>query len=419
MVLADRGIVCIDEFDKMSDLDRVAIHEVMEQQTVTISKAGIHASLNARCSVIAAANPIWGQYREHASPQENIRLPDSLLSRFDLLFVVLDWCTEEHDRRISEHVLRMHRWVPPGVPEGVPIPERDFIFGEDDTIDAEGDDSVYLKTSTPNYFTDNDDDEDDENNADDTLTNNFVRKYVHYARTNVVPVLTKAASDHIVTAYATFRTEQPARGEALTFPVTPRTLETLIRLSTAHAKARLSPRVERKDVKVAEEMIRFCLYKEVLKKKKKRQSKKARQHSDGEDSESGHEVDEKTAISNEKDMLDAPMQSLSLTGPFQKQPPPPPLSSSGMAAEDIVSSFIAEDKLIADSLPYTQPSAEFDSQSQPVLDRVGLVQMLSRFPRNKALRIAELGVGEQTMPVLQQLADENKLMIVGDSIILI
>lgn len=411
MVLADRGIVCIDEFDKMSDLDRVAIHEVMEQQTVTISKAGIHASLNARCSVIAAANPIWGQYREHASPQENIRLPDSLLSRFDLLFVVLDWCNEEHDRRISEHVLRMHRWVPPGVPEGVPIPERDFIFGEDDAIDDEGDESVYLKTSTPNYFPD--DDEDNEAEDDDTLTNGFVRKYVHYARTNVVPVLTKAASDHIVAAYTTFRTEQPARGEALTFPVTPRTLETLIRLSTAHAKARLSSRVERKDVKVAEEMVRFCLYKEVLKKKKKRQSKKARQHSGGEDSDSGNEGEERTpAVLSEKDPLDAPMQSLSLAGPLQRQPP-----SSAMAVDDIVSSFIAEDKLIADSLPYTQPSAELDSQ--PVLDRAGLVQMLSRFPRNKALRIADLGIGEQAMPILQQLADENKLMLVGDSFILI
>jgi DNA replication licensing factor MCM5 len=108
MVLADGGVVCIDEFDKMRDEDRVAIHEAMEQQTISIAKAGITTILNARTSVLAAANPIFGRYDDLKTPGENIDFQTTILSRFDMIFIVKDDHNRARDEKIAKHVMGIH-----------------------------------------------------------------------------------------------------------------------------------------------------------------------------------------------------------------------------------------------------------------------------------------------------------------------
>ncbi|CAB1339801.1 unnamed protein product, partial [Coregonus sp. 'balchen'] len=260
MVLGDRGVVCIDEFDKMSDMDRTAIHEVMEQGRVTIAKAGIHARLNARCSVLAAANPVYGRYDQYKTPMENIGLQDSLLSRFDLLFIMLDQMDAEQDREISDHVLRMHRYRDPREQDGTAMAfggSVDILATEDpDSVQDEQEElQVYEKHNNLLHGT--------KRRREKVVSKEFMRKYIHIAKTS---------------------------------PVTARTLETLIRLSTAHAKARMSKVVELEDSEVAVELVQFAYFKKVLEKEKKR----GRKEQDSGSEEEEEETTQRTPRSDKK-----------------------------------------------------------------------------------------------------------------------
>lgn len=202
MVLADGGIVCIDEIDKMRDEDRVAIHEAMEQGTVSIAKAGIVARLNARASVLAAGNPKYGRYIPSRPIAENINLPITILSRFDLIFTLRDLTDVERDKSLVRHVLRTHEAIEEVRPEIPP---------------------------------------------------DILRKYVAYARKYVKPRLTRDAELLIEEFYLEMRRKSAEVPEA-PIAITTRQLEALIRLAEAHARMALKSYV---DVEDAAEAIRL------------------------------------------------------------------------------------------------------------------------------------------------------------------
>ena len=208
VVLGDQGLVCIDEFDKMRPEDRSALHEVMEQQSASIAKGGIVATLNARTSILAAANPMFGKYDPFKNLTENVNLPIPLLTRFDLIFVVRDIPHKEKDRQIAQHILSQHG-----------------TSGTDTTslIDV------------------------------DILT-----KYLAYAKQND-PVLTKQAENKIMEFYLKMRSVEGEDKEKM-ITITPRQLEGLIRLSTARARILLKNQVEEDDADRA-----IYLFNEMLK----------------------------------------------------------------------------------------------------------------------------------------------------------
>jgi replicative DNA helicase Mcm len=197
LVLADKGVACIDELDKMRPDDRVAIHEALEQQTVSVAKGGIVATLNARAAVLAAANPALGRYEPHRNVGENINLPVTILSRFDLIFIIKDQPEPDYDARMSEHILSLHRSKVS--PETAP-------FAPD-----------------------------------------FLRKYISFAK-RIIPVLSPQAVSELRDFYLKMRSKGGAEAAVA---ITPRQLEALVRISEARARAFLREVVTVEDAKSA------------------------------------------------------------------------------------------------------------------------------------------------------------------------
>jgi DNA replication licensing factor MCM2 len=227
LVLADRGVCLIDEFDKMNEQDRTSIHEAMEQQSISVSKAGIVTSLQARCSVIAAANPIGGRYDSSCTLAENVELTDPILQRFDCLCVLQDTVDPVADERLASFVTESHMMSVPtsDVARGAALaPERSRIESSDG-IDS-----------------------------GDLIPQSLLRKYIQYARAHCRPALRGGTFDQekIASLYVQLRKESTSSGGV---PIAVRHVESIMRMAEAHAKMHLRDYVRDDDMDASIKMM--------------------------------------------------------------------------------------------------------------------------------------------------------------------
>ena len=229
LVLADKGLACIDELDKMSEQDRSSLHEAMESQRISVAKAGITATLQCRCSLLAAANPKAGRFDEETPIQLQINLPPALMSRFDLMFVLRDVVNKTRDRNITEHILNSHL-------RGQARAHMEEEMVGDVNVKKVREDTENLKAP---------------------YSVEILRKYVAYAKKNFFPVMSREAYETIRNDYLNIR----GKGDEGAIPITARQLEGYVRLSEASAKMHLRNVVTEKDAQVAVQLIDYFLEK--------------------------------------------------------------------------------------------------------------------------------------------------------------
>lgn len=229
LVLADKGIAAVDELDKMDSSDRSAMHEGLEQQKISVSKAGINATLKARCSLLGAANPKYGRFDQYEPIGEQIDLEPALISRFDLIFTVTDSPDPDHDSRLAKHIIKTN------------------YAGEINTQREELASSEF----TPEQVAEVTQEVAPEIDAE------LLRKYIAHAKRSCYPTMTEEAKDLIEEFYVNLRSK--GADEDAPVPVTARKLEAMVRLAEASARVRLSDTVERIDADRATDIVESCL----------------------------------------------------------------------------------------------------------------------------------------------------------------